>query len=89
MGFLAEVMRKMGFDERWVKWIMECISFFSYKIIVNGKNSNTIFSSRGLRQGDPLSPYLFLFVIDDLSRMVNKALKSRCLAGLKVSRNVQ
>ena len=65
---------------------MECISFVSYKIIVNGKNSNTIFPSRGLRQGDPLSPYLFLFVIDDLSRMVNKALKSRSLAGIKLSR---
>ena len=75
MGLLAEVMRKMGFDERWVKWIMECISSVSYKIIVNGKNSNTIFPSRGLRQGDPLSPYLFLFVMDVLSRMLNKAIE--------------
>ena len=84
--FLADVMRKMSFNEKWVQWIMECISSVSYKIIVNSKNSNTIFPNKGLRQGDILSLYLFLFVIDVLSRMVNKALESRCLAGLKVSR---
>ena len=65
---------------------MECISFVFYKIIVNGKNSNTIFPSKGFRQGDPLSPYLFLFVIDVLSRMVNKVLESRSLASIKLSK---
>ena len=46
-----------------------------YNIIVNGKKSGSIFPSKGLRQGDPLSPYLFLFVMDVLSRMLNKAIE--------------
>ena len=51
--FVERVMRKLGFDRKWIKWIMECISFVSYNIIVNGKKSNTIYPTRGIRQGDP------------------------------------
>ena len=65
---------------------MECISFVSYNFIFNGKRSNTFVPTRGLRQGDPLSPYLFLFIIDVLSRMVCQALKSRSMSGIKLSR---
>ena len=69
-GFLKKVMEKMAFGEKWVKLIMECISTVSYSILVNGEPKGDIKPSRGIRQGDPLSPYLFLLCSKGLNRLL-------------------
>ena len=69
-GFLKKVMEKMGLGEKWVKLIMECISTVSYSILVNGEPKGDIKPSRGIRQGDPLSPYLFLLCSEGSNRML-------------------
>ena len=69
-GFLKKVMEKMGFGEKWVKLIMECISTVSYSILVNGEPKGDIKPFRGIRQGDPLSPYLFLLCSKGLNRLL-------------------
>ena len=79
-------MEKIGFGNKWIEWTKECFSSVSYNIIVNGKKSGTIFPSRGLKQGDPLSPYLFLLVMDVLSRMLNKAIEVKSLEGIKLGK---
>lgn len=79
-------MRKMGFDEVWIRWIMGCISSVSYSILLNGQPSGFIRPSRGLRQGDPLSPYLFLLCAEGFSEMLRKAELRKAIHGVRICR---
>lgn len=63
---------------------MECISYVSYSVMVNGVKSESFCPSRGLRQGDPLSPYLFLICTDWLSSLLRKADVTNKLKGVAV-----
>src|ERR1041385_5345917 len=58
------MMQKMGFARRWVNWIMTCVTSVRYTIKFNGTLLDSFAPSHGLRQGDPLFPFLFLFVAD-------------------------
>ena len=80
-------MCKMGFEKRWVEWITECVKTVSYNLIINGKSSCRIIPSRGLRQGDLFSLYLFLFVSDVLSRMILVEVHNNRVKGLRINKN--
>lgn len=87
LNFLERVMLKLGFDARWVRWIMACIRSVSYEVLINGSPYGNIQPSRGLRQGDPLSPYLFLFCAEVLSQMLTKAETDHHIHGMKLAPN--
>ena len=69
----------MGFGSKWISWINWCISSVS-SVWVNGSPSGFFRSSRGLRQGDPLSPYLFVIGMEVLSCLIDKAIEGGFLS---------
>lgn len=60
----------MGFDRKWRNWIKFCVSMASFSILINGCSEGFFNSSRGVRQGDPLSPLLFVIVMEAFSKMI-------------------
>ena len=84
--FLRQVMIKMGFHSQWVALIMECITTVSYSLLINGEPTGHITPSRGLRQGDPISPYLFLICAEGLNGLLNRAASNRDIHGVSICR---
>uniref|UniRef100_A0A2N9FN80 Protein kinase domain-containing protein n=1 Tax=Fagus sylvatica TaxID=28930 RepID=A0A2N9FN80_FAGSY len=84
--YLQRVMEQMGFNSKWVTLMMECISSVSYSILVNGEPHGYIKPSRGLRQGDPLSPYLFLLCAEGFHSLLQKEKIAGDLKGVSISR---
>ncbi|KAA3486764.1 reverse transcriptase [Gossypium australe] len=72
--FTAEIMKRMGFEPRWVESLMECVSIVSYSVVFNGHIGENFHPTRGLRQGDPLSSFLFLIRGEGLSSLMSLAM---------------
>ncbi|XP_075636519.1 uncharacterized protein LOC142608713 [Castanea sativa] len=72
-NFLEQLMRKLGFPEKWIHLIMGCVKTVTYTVLVNGEPRGTIQPTRGIRQGDPLSPFLFLLCTEGLNRLIKRA----------------
>ncbi|KAM0847375.1 hypothetical protein ACQ4PT_055055 [Festuca glaucescens] len=86
-SFLEQMMRKLGFSDRWVALIMKCCTSVKYRFKLNGSLTEEVTPSRGIRQGDPISPYLFLICGEAFSCLLNAAEADGHLSGVRVADN--
>ncbi|GKV05101.1 hypothetical protein SLEP1_g17145 [Rubroshorea leprosula] len=82
--FLELMMEKFGFCLKWRKWIKECLSTSSVSVLVNGSPTAEFSMEKGLRQGDPLAPFLFLLVAEALNELIYKAKELNLYKGVEM-----
>lgn len=82
LDFVFEILESRGFGSKWISWVKSLVLGGSVAVTINGEDSNFFKTSRGLRQGDPMSPILFNLVGDVLTRMLKKAADQNLIKGL-------
>jgi hypothetical protein len=80
------MLERLGFSEKWIHWMMLCVSSVNYSALVNFEKVGPIVPGRGLRQGDPLSPYLFILVTEGLTTLIKKSVTRGDLHGVQICR---
>ncbi|CAL5444777.1 unnamed protein product [Camellia sinensis] len=86
-NFLIAILRLMGFTEKWIQLIHQCVSTVSFSVLLNGQPSDYFTPKAGLRQGDPLSPYLFIIVMQALSEGLAHFAHQGICKGIAISRH--
>lgn len=79
-------MRKLGFAERWITLAMTCVRIVTYSMLINGQPHGNISPTRGIQQGDPLSPYFFLLCGEGLGALLNRVENEGRITGLPITR---
>ncbi|XP_071740916.1 uncharacterized protein [Rutidosis leptorrhynchoides] len=83
-NFLLDMLSLMGFGNKWKKWIKSCLSSTSISILINGSPTDQLFPERGVRQGDPLSPFLFIIASEGLNFLLNQAVNNSIIQGVNI-----
>nr|XP_040249295.1 secreted RxLR effector protein 78-like [Aegilops tauschii subsp. strangulata] len=84
-SYLRAIMEKLGFATSWIDTVMAMVSSVSFAVLFNGERLERFYPSRGIRQGDPISPYLFLIAAEGLSCLLKSSSQSSSLTGIRVA----
>ncbi|XP_071715249.1 uncharacterized mitochondrial protein AtMg01250-like [Rutidosis leptorrhynchoides] len=85
--FLDDMMGFMGFGVKWRGWIASCLKAASISILVNGSPTKEFKLGRGVRQGDPLSPFLFIIAAEGLNWLTKSTISNNLYSGVKIGKN--
>ncbi|XP_071728773.1 uncharacterized protein [Rutidosis leptorrhynchoides] len=85
--FLDNMLRLMGFGSNWRGWIASCLKTAFISILVNGSPTREFKIGRGVRQGDPLSPFLFIIAAEGLSWLIKSAVSNNLYCGVEIGKD--
>ena len=85
--FISYMLERLGFCEQWIAWIKSCLESTTVFVLVNGSPTKEFVPSKGLRQGDPLAPFLFLIVAEGLAEVVRNAVMFDWVESVEVRMN--
>ena len=88
-NFLLYLLRRCGLGEKWCLWIKQCISTARFSVLINGVPSGFFGSSRGVRKGDHLSPFLFVLVMEAFRKMLGAITSRELITGFLVGSSEQ
>ena len=74
--YLEEILRADGFSSEWEEWVMALVTSPFYSIMLNGSPTGLFSPTRGIKWGDSLSPFLFIFVVEGLSKIIQDQVES-------------
>nr|GEX48664.1 RNA-directed DNA polymerase, eukaryota, reverse transcriptase zinc-binding domain protein [Tanacetum cinerariifolium] len=86
--YLDDILKKFGFGEKWCTWIRNCLISSKGSILVNGSPTMEFQFHKGLKQGDPLSPFLFILVMESLHISVNRVVEAGLFRGVQVGNTI-
>jgi hypothetical protein len=84
-GFLKGILTRLGFSDKWVQWMM-CVITVNYSVLMNFDKVGPIYPGRGLKQGDPLSSYLFILATEGLTTLIKQSIGRGEIHGIKICR---
>jgi hypothetical protein len=85
--YMAKMLEAFGFDQHWINWIVTLVSTTRYLLLINGAPAKPFYLSRGIRQGDLMSPFLFILIMEGLRRSIKSATTTGEIKGLKPFEN--
>lgn len=87
--FLCKCLEAFGFSKQWIDLMFECVSSPRISILINGTPKDFFGISRGLRQGDPISPFLFIIMVETLGKTIDKAHTNNQIKGIKITNGIE
>jgi hypothetical protein len=85
--YMAKMLEAFGFDQHWINWIVMLVSSIGFSLLINGSPTKHFFPSRGIKQGDPLSHFLFILMMEGLRRSIKSTTTAGEIKGLKLFEN--
>lgn len=87
-AFLRILLAKIGLRTKGIEWVMACVENIHFSVIINGIPSSFFLAERGLRQGCPLSPLLFILVMNTLSLRINRTVSEKEFRPIKICNDI-